>query len=246
MQADEIPPAPGSTTVVQEKPPAEQKSVPPRKRKNGQLNSFAKTMLSKKQQQQPQAEDSSPPANSTEDEPDAMEVDKQPVAMDSSSSSSSSSSSDSAVEDAEPEGGQQLQPARSPRRQTVRLPRNKSLYAMRDLQRSNRPIFKNLTFHRIVKTYTREILKRNDVKYSKQAMGALMRIIETMLFEQLLRAQAICLTAGRKTLMLHHLETAEHHSIQPNLGQWTVEDFEQEEGRLEPSRFPRSRLSQID
>ena len=124
------------------------------------------------------------------------------------------------------------------------LPRNKSLYAMRDLQRSNRPILKNLTIHKIVKKFTREGLLRADIKYSRPAMQALMRIVEQMIYEQLLSAHQLCLSAGRRTLMLHHLESGAHRASKPNPGHWTVADFEQEEARLEPSRFPRSRLSE--
>jgi hypothetical protein len=100
--------------------------------------------------------------------------------------------------------------------------------------------------HKTVKKITRELLHRPDIKYSKQAMAALMRIVEQLLYEQLLKAQAFCLNAGRKTLMLHHLETGEHHFNKPNLGHWTAEDFQAEEARLEPSRFPNSRLSQAN
>jgi histone H3/H4 len=136
-------------------------------------------------------------------------------------------------------------PARKSRIQKQRLPRNKSLYAMRALQASAKPIFASLTMHRIVKTLTRKVLCRPDVKYSKQAMQFLMRIVESLMHERLLFAQAICLQGGRKTLMLHHLLTAEHHMRSPNLSQWVVEDFKQEDARLERSRFRNSRLGQL-
>ena len=211
---DEMP-APVSTVVV-EKAPAKAAAQPVR---NGQVNTLAKKLLSKKAaQEQPKALDT--PEEEEEDE-EREEGEKE----------------------AEVE-----KPARKPkktgRKPQQRLPRNKSLYRMRDLQASNKPILKNLTMHRIVKKYTREILQRSSVLYEKRAMQALMRIIEVMVCERLLLAQNICLQGGRKTLMLHHLESAEHLLSNPNLTQWTVQDFEAEEGRLEPSRFRNSRLGQ--
>ena len=167
-----------------------------------------------------------------------------------------SSKEPSAHESPEPSEHEQVQSesaeeqADAPRRRvgrapTQRLPRNKSLYGMRDLQRSNRCIFKTQTMHKIVKEYTRNVLGRHDIKFGKLAMQKIMRVLEQLIYEDLLRAQALSLTAGRKTLMLHHVETAEHHSRKPNISNWTQQDFEQETRRLEPSRFPNSRLSQM-
>lgn len=215
----EQPPAPGSVTQLDDGPSPSQWKLPSKPK----TTSLAQKLLERAQAARKAPSSKEP---SEQDSPEPSEHEEAP--------------SESA--EAQQAEAPQRRLGRAP---AQRLPRNKSLYGMRDLQRSNRCIFKTQTMHKIVKEYTRNVLGRHDIKFGKLAMQKIMRVLEQLIYEDLLRAQAFSLTAGRKTLMLHHIETAEHHSRKPNIANWTQQDFEQETRRLERSRFPNSRLSQM-
>jgi histone H3/H4 len=125
---------------------------------------------------------------------------------------------------------------------TVRL--DKRLTAMRNIQRSRTPIFKPKTIHRMIKHQTREVMQRHEIKYGRKAVELIMNVLETLLLERLLKAHSLCLTSGKRTLKLSHLNSAEQHISRPNVFHWSSENFKQEEQRLDNSRFPQSRLSE--